>query len=432
MQNDNLKFKNNFVFWIVILIFTFYILYSINVSASTIDELKARIEERSRQMEEIQKEIDQYQEEIEKNAQQASTLKNEIKKLETIKKKLIADISLTQKQIESTEYTIEKIILEIEEKENDIKKRLGALGEIIRNINDAESVSLTEIILSQNKFSDFFSDIQHLKNFQREINLNLEELKELKELLEEEKSNKEEKKNSLEQLKFKLTDQKQLADLNKKNKDKLLQETKNKESVYKKLLAERLAKQQALEEEIKEFEEQIRIIIDPASLPPAGSGVLKWPLDSIKITQYFGNTSFATQNPQVYNGKGHNGVDFRATPGTTIKSSQTGTVRAIGNTDESCKGVSYGKWILIDHPNNLSTLYSHLSLIKVSTGQDVEVGQIIGYSGDTGYTTGPHLHFAVFATKGVEIGQIQSKICGTIMRLPVASYNGYLNPLSYL
>lgn len=423
------KFKT--IFLLILLLVTSYSL-RVTSFASTIDELKVKIEERNRQIEEIQKEIDQYQEEIEKNIKQASTLKNEIKKLETVKKKLIADISLTQKQIESTEYTIEQLILEIKEKENDIKKRLNALGEIIRNINDAERLTLAELILSQNKFSDFFSDIQHLENFQREINLNLEELKKLKELLEEEKSNKEKKKNSLEQLKSKLVDQRQLVDLNKKSKDRLLQETKNKESVYKKLLADQLAKQQALEEEIREFEEQIRITIDPASLPPAGSGVLKWPLDNIKITQYFGNTSFATQNPQVYNGKGHNGLDFRASPGTAIKSSQTGTVRAVGNTDESCNGVSYGKWILIDHPNNLSTLYSHLSLIKFSAGQNVDVGQIIGYSGDTGYTTGPHLHFGVFATKGVEISQIQSKICGTMMRLPVASYNGYLNPLSYL
>jgi len=431
MQNYNfLKFKNNFVFWIVILIFIFCILHF--TKASTIDELKIKIRERNEQIEKIQKKIDQYQEEIEKNVKEAATLKNQIQLLEITKKKLNTDILLTQKQIESTEFTIEQLILEIIKKENDIKKRLDALGEIIRNINDAELVSLAELILSQNKFSDFFSDIQHLENFQKEINLNLEELKKIKELLEKEKSNKEKMRNNLEQLKYKLTDQKQLVDLNKKNKDKLLQETKNKESVYKKLLTEQLVKQQALEEEIKEFEEQIRIIIDPTSLPPAGSGILKWPLDSVKITQYFGNTSFATQNPQVYNGKGHNGLDFRASPGTPIKSSQSGTVRAVGNTDESCSGVSYGKWILIDHPNNLSTLYAHLSLIKVSAGQNVDEGQIIGYTGDTGYTTGPHLHFGVFATKGVEIGQIKSKICRTIMRLPVASYNGYLNPLSYL
>ncbi|MBU2109477.1 M23 family metallopeptidase, partial [Patescibacteria group bacterium] len=209
-------------------------------------------------------------------------------------------------------------------------------------------------------------------------------------------------------------------------------ETKNKEANYKKLLADRLAKQKALEEEIRDIEDQIRIEIDPKSLPPAVSGVLKWPLDQIKITQYFGNTPFATANPQVYNGMGHNGVDFRASVGTPTKSSKEGIVIETGDTDKQCRGVSYGRWVLIEHPNNLSTLYAHLSLIKVSKGQQVNTGQIIGYSGDTGYTTGPHLHFGVFASQGVKVDQIKSKICGTMLVLPVASRSSYLNPLSYL
>ena len=88
----------------------------------------------------------------------------------------------------------------------------------------------------------------------------------------------------------------------------------------------------------------------------------------------------------------------------------------MGNTDQSCQGVSCGKWVLIKHANNLSTLYAHLSIIKVSGGQQVETGQLVGYSGDTGYATGPHLH-GVFASEGVEIKSYRSKICGTNMIL---------------
>jgi murein DD-endopeptidase MepM/ murein hydrolase activator NlpD len=431
MKNYSVKLKN-FRFLFVILIFAFCILYFTSTSASTIDELRARIDERNRQIAEIQKEIDKYQEEIDKNVKEADTLKNQIKILETTKKKLTSDIYLTQKQIESTELTLENLGLQIQTKEKEINDKLLTLAEIIRNINDAESVSLVELILSQHQFSDFFGDLEQIENFQKEININLTELKTLKKILEDEEAEQGAQKNQLEKFKSKLVDQKQLVDINKTNKNKLLQETKNKESVYKKLLTDRLAKQQALEEEIREFEDQIRITIDPSSLPSAGSGVLKWPLDSVKITQYFGNTVFATQNPQVYNGKGHTGLDFRASMGTPVKASLEGIVRQIGDTDTSCRGISYGKWVLIDHPNNLSTLYAHLSLIKVSPGQNVATNQIIGYSGDTGYCTGPHLHFGVFATKGVEIGQIQSKICGTMIRLPIAPFNSYLNPLSYL
>ena len=120
-----------------------------------------------------------------------------------------------------------------------------------------------------------------------------------------------------------------------------------------------------------------------------------------------------------------------ASIGTPIKSAQTGIVTDTGNTDTYCDGVSYGKWILIKGDNNLSTLYAHLSLIKVSPGETMQAGQIIGYSGDTGYSTGPHLHFTIFATQAITMGY-QSKVCGIWMKMPVSPYNGYLNPLSYL
>src|SRR5205814_429469 len=104
-------------------------------------------------------------------------------------------------------------------------------------------------------------------------------------------------------------------------------------------------------------------------------------VDSVRITQNFGNTSFATQNPQIYNGHGHNGIDLAASPGTKLKSAATGVVLGTGNTDLTCSGASYGKWVLIKHTNGLATLYAHLSVISVSTGDSVARGQAIGYSG---------------------------------------------------
>ena len=99
-----------------------------------------------------------------------------------------------------------------------------------------------------------------------------------------------------------------------------------------------------------EFESLIRVEIDPNSLPKAGSGVLSWPLDSVKLTQYFGNTPFASKNPQVYNGGGHNGIDLRASVGTPVKSAGFGTVVDSGDTDASCDGVSW-QMVLIKHNN---------------------------------------------------------------------------------
>jgi murein DD-endopeptidase MepM/ murein hydrolase activator NlpD len=115
-----------------------------------------------------------------------------------------------------------------------------------------------------------------------------------------------------------------------------------------------------------------------------------------------------------------------------VRAALAGTVKGVGNTDSVCPGASYGKWALIEHENGLSTLYAHFSLIKVSAGQTVNTGEIIGYSGDTGYATGPHLHFTVYATQGVRIMQRKSAVCRGSYMMPVADLKAYLNPLSYL
>ncbi len=427
------KFKTSF-FSIMLLAIGYWLLISFaSVSASTIDELNKKIEDRKVQIKQVQEEIEKYQKEIESTTKEAITLKNKIKNLEATGKKLAADIKLTQNQIQSAKLNIDKLNLEIGLKNEGITERKNSLGEFVRAINEAESANVLEVILSEDVFSDFFSNIDRLDAFQKEIKSNLVGLKENKADLEEKKKEREVYKKNTEKLNGQYVDQKELVDVNKNKTNKILSETKNKESVYKNLLADRIAKQKAFEDEVREFEDQIRLEIDPNALPKAGSGVLKWPLDSVKITQYFGNTAFATANPALYSGNGHNGVDFRAAIGTPVMASKEGLVAGMGDTDQFCSGVSYGKWILIKHPGNLSTLYAHLSIIKVSAGQQVETGQLIGYSGDTGYATGPHLHFGVFASEGVEIKSYKSKICGTNMILPMKiKNNAYLNPLSYL
>ena len=404
-----------------------------SASASAIDEINKNIKKTENLMKQNQEEIDKLKKEIENTTKETTTLKSKIKNLEATGKKLAADIKLTKNQIQSTKLNIEKLNLQIGQKAEGITEKKNSLGEFVRAINEAESANVLEVILSEDVFSDFFSNIDRMDNFQKEIKSNLTGLKEDKADLEEKKKEREVYKKNTEKLNGQYADQKELVDINKTKTNKVLGETKNKEAIYKNLLADRIAKQKAFEDEIREFENQIRLEIDPGALPKSGSGVLKWPLSVIKITQYFGNTVFATANPIIYNGGGHNGVDFRAAIGTPVIASKEGVVAGVGNTDQSCNGVSYGKWALIKHTNNLSTLYAHLSIIKVSGGQHVETGQLVGYSGDTGYATGPHLHFEVYASEGVEVKSYKSQICGTNMIRPMKiKNNALLNPLSYL
>jgi len=83
----------------------------------------------------------------------------------------------------------------------------------------------------------------------------------------------------------------------------------------------------------------------------------------------------------------HAGMDFGVPTGTPVKAAKAGTVIYAGSE------TGYGNYTCIDHGGGFSTCYAHQSVIQVSVGQHVAQGQVIGLSGSTGYSTGPHLHF---------------------------------------
>ncbi|MBX4210465.1 peptidoglycan DD-metalloendopeptidase family protein [Candidatus Parcubacteria bacterium] len=402
-----------------------------NARAATVDELQQKIAERNSTIAQLEKEIAQYQDQIKQTGLAQKTLQNTLKQLKITQDKLKAELAVTGDKIESTNDTIESLTQDISDKEQKIVRNLDAIRSGLQEIDQTDANSMLENLLTGTSLSDVWNDVETETRFQVMVKNSLDETKTLKKDLEVKKSSVQLQKKQLVNLRSDLSDKKQVIEISQKTQADLLSATKNKESEYKKILADKQAKRAAFEKELLEYESQLHFAIDPKSLPAIGSGVLKWPLDSITITQYFGNTDFA-KSTAAYGGKGHNGVDFAAAIGTRILAAADGIVEGTGNTDLVCPGASYGKWVFIRHNNGLSTLYGHLSLIKVTPGQSVHVGDIIGYSGNTGFTTGPHLHFTVYATQGVRITQQKSQVCGGIYTMPVADLKGYLNPLLYL
>lgn len=398
-------------------------------------ELKDKIQIHNDRIKELEEEIQTYQNEVEKIKGEAQTLKGAIKSLDISSKQLGADLSLTQNKIDSTSLSIEKLGLEIGDKENSIEQNSLAMAEAIRRLNEQESNSLIETLLGNDNLSSFWGDLESLEQFQVRIKEELVALRTMKEDLTSVLDAKEKAKRELQGFKTQLADKRRLVEENKKEKNTLLSITKNKESTYQDILTDKVKQKEAFERELLQFETQLKIAIDPSSFPTAGTNIFIWPLDRIKVTQLFGGTEFAQTNPGVYGRPFHNGTDFAAPVGTTVKAALSGVVKGTGNTD-SVKGCySYGKWILVEHFNGLSTLYAHLSLIKVGEGDKVTTSDILGYTGNTGYSTGPHLHFAVYASKGVQIvklGDVKSKTNCATVPIPVASLNAYLDPLSYL
>lgn len=431
-QQKNSVWKQSFQSLCVVILIGLIIPFSFG-DAADVDELKSKIVEKSNEMQELEKEIEKWEGELESVGKEKKSLNNEIYTLKVTENKLKSNINLTTNQITSTSLKIEKLAIEIDDRINEIEKNSNALEEAIRSIHEQESYTMLETFLKNDTMSDFWNDLEGFQKIQSEIQIKTNNLKKLKNNLEVDKSSSEIEKQFLANYKTELADQKKIVENTKEAKDNLLKDTKNKESNYQKILEEKLALKKAFEDELKAYEEELRIAIDPNSIPKARSGILSWPLDSVYITQYFGNTPFATANPQVYSGGGHNGVDFGVSTGSKLKTVLSGTVTATGDTDAACPGASYGKWVLIKHNNGLSTLYGHMSLVKVSEGQTVVTGDIIGYTGNTGYSTGPHLHFTVYATEGVRVQNYNFRSCkGKSTIMPLASKGAYLNPMSYL
>ena len=113
------------------------------------------------------------------------------------------------------------------------------------------------------------------------------------------------------------------------------------------------------------------------------------------VAGYFINPLPTGRKTQGLHGPGHRGIDIGAPKGTPIYASAEGTV-LIAKTGWSG---GYGNMAIIQHPNGTKTLYAHMTKLGTSTGAQVKQGQIIGYVGSTGRSTGPHLHFEVFNAK---------------------------------
>lgn len=412
--------------------------------ASVLDDLKKSIEQKNTEIQKLEEDAKKYRAELANKQQMGKNLKQELTRIQATIKKLQNDILINQHQIKRAELQIIELSYDINGKEQSIKKLKLGLANLLHIFYESEKNSMIEMFLRRPTFSAFFQMIDGNASIQKKALINLAELHVLHTELEGEKNAQEAKRDESKDLN-KLLTQRQLALVSQKNEqNQILSITKQQEKLYQQLLIEQKKKRQQLDQEVQDIEAKIRITIDASSLPTKGTGVLGWPLPDITkqscfssftavkncVTQFFGYTSFAAAGG--YAGKGHNGADFRADVATPVFAAVNGVVAGTGDTDVGCRGASYGKWILIKHTNNLSTIYAHLSQIDVLSGDNVSRGTRIALSGKTGYATGPHLHFGLFATQGVSIQSIRSKVCGTMMTLPIAAINAYLNPLDYL
>lgn len=401
---------------------------------SEVEKLQSQIAERNNRLSEIEKEIAQFEAALKEVGAEKTTLQNAINQLELERKKVQADIRYTENKISSTDLEINKLTLEINNTEEDIEQNKEAIKAILRSMNVADNESMIEILLRHENISEFWNAFEELETVKSSMSEKVKSLSVLKDELQNKKQANTQRRDELVDLKSQYSDQHGILTNNTATKAELLSATKNEEAEYQKMLREKQEAREKLMAEVRDIESQLQFILDPSTIPSAGTAVFRWPIENPYITQHFGYTKFALQSG-AYKNNMHNGMDIGASVGTKIYAPLTGTVRATGNTDLVPGCYSWGKWALIDHPNGLSSLFAHMSQIAVTPGQSIKTSDVIGYVGNTGYSTGPHLHFTVYVTEGVEVKQFNQfkavTSCGAALS-PFAAVEAYLNPIDYL
>ena len=420
-------YKMRFKSTIFVAVFVLLAVAGEGVYAQTASELRDKIDQKDAEIARLEREIASYQSELSDLGEQKNSLATAIKELDLTKKKLNSEIAVTQNKIEKTNLKISDLSNDISDKNSSIANNINVISAGIKTASEFESSSLLEILLSEKDFSEAWTDIDNAITLREELREKVAELKEVKGELEDTRAVTIDTKNELTALRARLADQQKIVVQNTNEKNKLLAQTKNSEASYQKLLADQMAKKQAFEKELEAYESQLKFILDPSSIP--SGRVLGWPLNNILMTSPFGARW----------GRMHYGTDFRASVGTPVKSVAEGVVIGTGDTDLACPKASFGQWILIEHNNGLSSTYAHLSRIIVKKGDRVSRGSTIAYSGNTGSSTGPHLHLSVYASKdadgksAVRIEGLPSVSClGKTLIQPRAATGAYLDPMKYL
>ena len=425
--------------------------------ADATTDVQSKIDANQQQIDSLESDIAALQKQLDAVASKKNTLQSTIRSLTLSQQQLAAQIKVTQSKIASANLQIQQLSLSIGDKETAIAADQTAIAAQLRRITENEQTPLIATLISSNSLGDAWHAADQAVQFNQALERNIADLRTTRAALASNRDRVTAVKASLLALQQDLTLQKRSVDASKAAQQQLLAQTKNQESTYQQIIAQKQASEKSFESELVNLQSQLNLIVHPGLLPKVGTGLLSWPFSNafmfncsqrksvfsnlFCITQYFGNTPFATANPQVYSGHGHDGIDIAAPIGTPVHAALSGTVLATGNTDlvHDSKGrqcYSFGKWVMLIHGNGINTMYAHLSEIDVSKGQSVATGQVIGLSGMTGYATGPHLHFGVYATEGTEIMTLRQFRGATIgcadATMPVATLTAYLNPLSYL
>lgn len=362
------------------------------------------IDDRYDELEDLAKKEQKYRDIIELKQKEKEIISAQITKIENESTKIEKTIQENAQEIEELTKDIERTKNEIAQKEQHIVLQKRILEKFLRekyqNYSEktkyftALNIGIDDQMTHKGNLSFATSGVG---DFVEKIHTEQEELQKDQEKLEQKNQRIQDAKYELEQRNNNLEDSKNYKKV-------LAAEVSVEEGKYQEKLSKVVQEQLAIQQEISDLSTGQVGTFSLADLPDRDDADFDYPVKKpYTITQGYGKTTFSHN----YSTGVHNGIDFVAQGDKSIIAPADGKIKATGDMGR----YGYGKWAAIDHGNGLVTLYGHMSSVKVSRGEKIEKGDKIGTMGNTGFSTGTHLHFSVFAETTFEVVE-SSKVDG--------------------
>ncbi|MGC9611174.1 MAG: peptidoglycan DD-metalloendopeptidase family protein [Minisyncoccia bacterium] len=372
-------------------------------ASAGISQLQGVIDQKNQELKQIQSQRDALQAQLNQISQSKDSLSNEIGSINY-------KINQLDLQKKANQLTVEKLGLEIQsmgknisQAERDIANRKETIKKLFQEVQVRDHNNLLTTILQSGGLSESVGQVNTALSLNNSLMQSIDDLRAMQDDLNNKIETESQKKNQRQAEQINLANTQYILQDQKIEKQGLLSQTKNVEEVYQEQISKLDEQQASISEFIGAIEDKLRASFDPTLLPLKRPGVLGFPVSNVVVTQYYGATKFAEK---AYRTQFHTGVDFSASIGTPIYAVDDGTIARVDNNDRGTSRwnrYQYGRYILISHPNNLSSLYAHLSRAIVKAGDIIKKGDLIGYAGNSGYAFGAHLHLGVFWTASIQL-----------------------------
>ena len=319
---------------------------------------------------------------------QAASLRSDVSQLEKQLELLDRQMEAQQDEIDAQNELLDELnaligqkSLELETSEQEEAQQYQRMRERVRFMAEHNSTSYLAILLSSDSFSDFLNRYEIVKQISRRDESLFQQLKEIRNRVALEKQELEDSRAEAETTTAEMDANMRILAQNIADKEKKLGDLKNMAAETQQAYADMVEREEQLMEDYKAAAAKL------SSQQTYVGGTFMWPLPASNnvITCPYG----MRYHPVTGKYKLHTGIDLRASSGTKVFAANGGSVTTSGYSS------AWGNYIIISHGGGITTLYAHLSKRSVSKGDKVKQGSVIGYSGNTGYSTGAHLHFEI-------------------------------------